>query len=137
MANLKQIDVHSKIRHIVNLMVYIMVLLIILSFVGACGSTITQQTGNDMEASSSGTDDTTVQTFTIDELSKFDGKDGNKAYIAIDGTVYDVTEIAQWGNRLHAGKFLAGKDYTEELKNAPHDIGKLADAIKIGTLVQP
>jgi predicted heme/steroid binding protein len=61
---------------------------------------------------------------------------GNKAYIAVDGIVYDVTAVAQWGARLHAGKFQAGKDYTEELKSAPHGVEKLLTAARIGVLAE-
>src|SRR5690554_2051459 len=35
-------------------------------------------------------------TFTLQDLSRFDGKNGNSAYIAIDGIVYDVTDNATW-----------------------------------------
>jgi predicted heme/steroid binding protein len=50
--------------------------------------------------------------------------------------VYDVTLVAEWGSKLHAGKFQAGKDYSVEIKSAPHSVSNLLKAIKIGVLVK-
>jgi predicted heme/steroid binding protein len=52
-------------------------------------------------------------TFTLQELSKYDGKDGNPAYVAVNGTVYDVTNNAAWAAATHFG-LMAGKDLTNE-----------------------
>ncbi len=52
-------------------------------------------------------------TFTLQELSKFDGKNGMPAYIAVNGTVYDVTNNAAWAAATHFG-LTAGKDLTNE-----------------------
>ena len=49
--------------------------------------------------------------FTLQELSKYDGKDGNPAYVAVNGTVYDVTNNAAWAAATHFG-LKAGKDLT-------------------------
>lgn len=77
------------------------------------------------------------KTFTMDELAQYNGKNGNPAYIAIDGTVYDVTNVPQWKNGDHAGKFEAGKDFTNELKNmAPHDASKLQGVTVVGVLAE-
>lgn len=86
---------------------------------------------------SSGASSGSEQEFTVEELAKYDGQEGRRAYIAVDGIVYDVTDVPQWDSKMHAGKFAAGKDYTEELKNAPHGAGNLDQAEKIGTLVKP
>lgn len=32
-----------------------------------------------------------MQEFTLEELKKYNGKNGNPAYIAVNGKVYDVT----------------------------------------------
>jgi predicted heme/steroid binding protein len=50
---------------------------------------------------------------TLQELAKFNGKDGNPAYVAVSGTVYDVTNNAAWAAASHFG-LKAGKDLTNE-----------------------
>lgn len=52
-------------------------------------------------------------TFTLQELSKYDGKNGNSAYVAVNGTVYNVTNNATWAAATHFG-LTAGKDLTNE-----------------------
>ena len=45
----------------------------------------------------------TLPTFNAEQLAAYDGVDGHSAYIAVDGKVYDVTNVAQWKNGTHAG----------------------------------
>jgi len=47
--------------------------------------------------------------FTRSELSKYDGMNGNPAYVAVDGVVYDVTNNAAWAAASHFG-LSAGRD---------------------------
>lgn len=54
-----------------------------------------------------------ARVFTADELSRYNGKDGNPAYVAVNGTVYDVTNNAAWAAATHFG-LTAGKDVTGE-----------------------
>lgn len=49
--------------------------------------------------------------FTVEELSRYDGKNGNPAYTAVNGLVYDVTNNAAWAAATHFG-LIAGKDLT-------------------------
>jgi len=73
---------------------------------------------------------------TIEELSKYDGKDGNPAYIAVDGLIYDVSKVSFWANGMHNG-FNAGNDLTEEIKNiSPHGVSKLKGIPVVGTIVE-
>lgn len=57
---------------------------------------------------------------TKDELSGYDGRNGNPAYVAVSGIVYDVTKSGHWHGGNHEGAHQAGQDLTEELKSAPH-----------------
>lgn len=51
--------------------------------------------------------------FTLEELSRYNGKDGNPAYVAVNGIVYDVTGNAAWGGATHFG-LTAGTDVTSQ-----------------------
>ncbi len=73
--------------------------------------------------------------FTLDELSKFDGREGRPAYIAYKGKVYDVTEDYLWVDGDHQGEHVAGKDLTEEMSRAPHGEDTLERVKMIGVLV--
>lgn len=53
---------------------------------------------------------TEQKVFTIEELSQYNGKDGNPSYVAVDGVVYDMTEVFE--NGTHFGH-LAGEELTE------------------------
>jgi len=53
----------------------------------------------------------TQRTFTLEELAKYNGKNGNPAYAAVNGTVYDVTNNATWAAATHFG-LSAGNDLT-------------------------
>ena len=74
-----------------------------------------------------------MKEFTREELAKYDGQNGNKAYVAVNGVVYDVTGNSHWTNGQHHG-VLAGKDVTEELSHSPHGDSVLAGLEKVGTL---
>jgi predicted heme/steroid binding protein len=58
--------------------------------------------------------------FSKSELSQFNGKNGNPAYVGYKGKVYDATDSSQWADGDHMGH-LAGQDLTEEMEIAPHD----------------
>jgi len=57
---------------------------------------------------------------TLEELKQHDGRDGRKAYVAVGGKIYDVSDSPLWSNGDHQGEHQAGCDLTEELKTAPH-----------------
>mgnify|MGYP002712090754 FL=1 len=57
---------------------------------------------------------------TLEELSRYDGKDGRPAYVAYKNIVYDVTESDMWQNGEHQDEHFAGEDLTEAMSFAPH-----------------
>ncbi|MHC1786554.1 MAG: cytochrome b5 domain-containing protein [Christensenellales bacterium] len=72
---------------------------------------------------------------TLEELKAFNGKNGARAYVAVDGVIYDVTDSAAWKNGDHNG-FEAGNDLTVQIKTvSPHGISKLANVVEVGKLV--
>lgn len=73
--------------------------------------------------------------FTLEELAKYNGKDGSKAYVAVDGVVYDVTDVKAWKEGTHNGA-MAGQDLTEAIKKAPHGTAKLEGLPVVGKLVK-
>lgn len=77
-----------------------------------------------------------IQTdFTLKELSKFNGKDSNPAYVAIDGAVYDVTNNAAWAAASHFG-LTAGKDLSAEFTSC-HSGQPILNKLKVvGKLVK-
>jgi predicted heme/steroid binding protein len=72
---------------------------------------------------------------TSSELAENNGKDGNPAYIAFQGKVYDVSESAMWLEGDHMGAHEAGKDLTSEIELAPHREETLKRVKLVGDLV--
>lgn len=56
-----------------------------------------------------------LKSLTLKELSKYDGKNGNPAYIAVNGIIYDVTNDAVFKKSPHNSVIL-GADITKEFK---------------------
>lgn len=75
--------------------------------------------------------------FSIEEIHAFDGKEGRPAYIAYNGSVYDVTPSKLWKDGTHLRKHSAGNDLTEILKTAPHGEDKILGMKKVGELKTP
>lgn len=108
-----------------NKKILFVLLLVMAITLSACSSkqetpqdNTTQQTSEESE----------LPTFNAEELAKYNGKDGNRAYVAYEGKVYDVTDIPAWRGGIHQNRFEAGKDYTEVLnKQAPHSPGNLTN----------
>ena len=102
-------------------------MVILLMMVGCSGSP-----GNNQTEEPAPAEDEIV--LTLEELAEYNGTDGNPAYIAVDGIIYDVTDSAMWSGGEHNG-FEAGKDLTEEIKNvSPHGISVLDRIPEVGKI---
>ena len=78
-----------------------------------------------------------MRTFTLEELSQYNGKDGRPAYVAVDGVVYDVTNVEAWKDGEHKNGLTAGNELTEEITNqSPHGIKVLEGLPIVGELVE-
>jgi predicted heme/steroid binding protein/uncharacterized membrane protein len=77
-----------------------------------------------------------MKEFDVEEVERFNGKDGKPAYIAHKGKVYDVTGSKMWKGGIHMNRHHAGKDLTTDVQAAPHDPSVLARYPLVGTLKQ-
>lgn len=119
------------------LIIMAMVFALVLAGCGNNASSNTENNANNSQTETSQQTETSesagLQEFTLEELAAYNGKDGNKAYIAVDGKVYDVTDSPAWANGGHNG-FEAGQDLTEAIKKAPHGLKVLDSLTQVGTL---
>lgn len=114
---------------------------------GACGTTqaatnntassaiSSTETASSSSATSSSSSQANAKTFTLDELAQYDGKNGNDAYVAVAGTVYDVTNADRWQNGNHYG-VQAGTDCTTAISRSPHGSSVLDGLPIVGTLTE-
>jgi predicted heme/steroid binding protein len=80
--------------------------------------------------------DSELLQLTIDELAAFDGKGENKAYVAVDGNVYDVTNNRKWLNGDHEDGMSAGRDLSEFISSSPHGKDILKQFTVVGKIVE-
>lgn len=76
-----------------------------------------------------------MKEFTKDELSKNNGQNGQPAYVAFQGKVYDVSKVFQNGE--HGGA-QAGTDLTNSFGSipCPHEEAVFGNFPEVGTLSQ-
>jgi predicted heme/steroid binding protein/uncharacterized membrane protein len=75
--------------------------------------------------------------FTREELAGFDGKDGQPAYVAVDGVVYDASASALWRGGNHVRAHDAGADLSREITMAPHPKDRLERLVRVGVVKDP
>ncbi|PKL00433.1 MAG: hypothetical protein CVV56_06080 [Tenericutes bacterium HGW-Tenericutes-1] len=101
---------------------------------GVTTSTTTTATTSTTTSATTQTTASTQRVFTLAELATYNGDGGSTAYIAVNGTVYDVTNVAEWNNGWHKGVHLAGTDATTAFAGSPHSASLLATLTIVGTL---
>jgi predicted heme/steroid binding protein len=105
---------------------------------GTSADNASQNSATQAPATAAATSDATqsgMLELTLEQLKQYDGKNGNPAYVAVDGVIYDVTNVPQWKNGEHNG-YSAGNDLTDIIKNkSPHGVKKLEGVPIVGKLV--
>lgn len=71
---------------------------------------------------------------TLKKLKQYNGINGQKAYIAYKGNVYDVSSSPLWKNGVHQKIHEAGLDLTGAMENAPHAEEVFSDFEIVDTL---
>lgn len=76
-----------------------------------------------------------MQEFTLEEVAKYNGRDGQRAYVIYSGKVYDITDSDFWDDGEHMGLHEAGGDLTETLDmEAPHESDALEGYPIVGVI---
>lgn len=87
------------------------------------------------ERADDGSDSAEPLNLTLEELSAFNGEDGQPAYVAVDGIIYDVSDVPAWTGGTHNGN-MAGQDLSEAINDAPHGDSKLNGLPIVGKLIK-
>ena len=77
----------------------------------------------------------TLLSLTISDLAMYDGKNGNKAYIAVDSVIYDVSNSKSWKNGEHKMGTKAGLDHSERIMKSPHGKNVIKKLKVVGKLI--
>ena len=89
------------------------------------------------DASSAPSSQAEEKVFTLEELAAYNGKDGQPAYVAVDGLVYDVTASSEWADGEHKMGVTAGQDLTDIIKEkSPHGVAILEKFPVVGKLAE-
>jgi len=70
---------------------------------------------------------------TLSELATYNGRNGQPAYVAFKGVVYDVSALSNWRSGSHHG-IKAGTDITDVFGKSPHAKSIFKLAVVIGDL---
>lgn len=71
--------------------------------------------------------------FTLSELAQYNGTMGKPKYVAVNGIVYDVSNVPKWSKATHYG-LTAGKDLSSEFESCHGVESKLVNLPKVGIL---
>lgn len=102
------------------------ILIVTLALLAGCASDEpSEETTSEMTTAVA---DEALPVFTLEELAKYDGQNGNPVYVGYEGKVYDVSNVEEWKTGTHRGRIKAGQDLTDVLNNeAPHSSQRLKD----------
>lgn len=124
-----------KRKILISMAVLLMALFALGCASGAVNAAATETAAATDAAAAPATTDSTMLELTLEQLKQYDGKNGNPAYVAVDGVIYDMTNVKEWKNGEHNG-YSAGNDLTDIIKNkSPHGVSKLKGVPIVGKLV--
>lgn len=106
-----------------------MIVMAVLALNTACSSS-----NNTSPEASSEITTTQELSLTLDELKQYDGQNGNAAYVAVDGVIYDVTRVRKWKDGKHEMGVTAGQDLTDLISQSPHGKSILSEAPIVGKI---
>jgi len=75
-----------------------------------------------------------MQKITEEKLAKYNGKNGQPAYVSYKRKVYDVSASFLWQDGVHQVLHSAGVDLTAALEQAPHSAEVLKKFPAVGIL---
>ena len=114
-------------------LISILAILFLTAALSGCGSSTSNTSPSNTVQNTQPQADNGQKTFTLEELKKYDGQNGNPAYVAVDGKVYDVTNVKSWAGGKHKG-YKAGTDLSKAIKAAPHGLSVLNGLPIVGKL---
>ena len=97
-------------------------------------TTVTVPTESIALSPSNQTNSNDVWTYSL--LAKYNGIGGQPAYIAVNGTIYNVTSIGTWTGGVHHG-IKAGQDVTAFFEASPHSTSLLKTLPVVGKIGEP
>ena len=77
-----------------------------------------------------------MKDITLEELKKYNGREGRPAYIGFMGKVYDVTKSLLWKDGMHQTQHSAGTDMSRAIQKAPHGAGLLGKFPMVGNVIK-
>ena len=107
-----------------------------LLLVACAPDTVEDSETTSSEVVSVSSSDAEMQTFTLEELSQYTGKDDQPGYVAVDGVVYDVTNVEAWKDGEHQIGLTAGNELSEEINSSPHGKQVLEGLPIVGEFVE-
>lgn len=93
---------------------------------------VTQTNTSSSSTNNASNSQSTGATFTVSDLAKYNGKNGNPAYVAIDGKVYDLSSVFRNGQHY---SFSAGQDLSAVFHSQHYD-SILSGYTIVGTLAK-
>jgi len=100
---------------------------------GGCSNN-SSSTKTTTKPSTTSTTTTKATDMTLKELAKYNGQNGNPAYVAVNGVIYDVSNAKEWQNGMHKNGVKAGLDQTNMIGQSPHGDSVLKGLPVIGKL---